>query len=162
MFKKVTKLLGAIALTGWMGVANATLIFNFSYESQVGEVIGVIEGLQDVLSIQSATNVTIISIDNVAQRIEFIGPEYDVIKNRFSINTTGNLQIAQFKSFNDYIFDNRLIMSGRFTRLQYNGQVATSGMTKHSRRVSVPEPSTVILLSLGLAGLSFVRYRKQS
>jgi hypothetical protein len=28
--------------------------------------------------------------------------------------------------------------------------------------VDVPEPSTLILLSLGLAGLSFSRYRKQS
>jgi hypothetical protein len=45
MFKKVTKHIIAIALTGWMGVANATLIIDFSWDGRNGEVNGVIEGL---------------------------------------------------------------------------------------------------------------------
>ncbi|MFT5544041.1 MAG: hypothetical protein ACI96N_003260 [Arenicella sp.] len=47
MFKKIAKLLGAIALTGWMGVANATLIFDFSWDSSNGKVTGEILGLVD-------------------------------------------------------------------------------------------------------------------
>ncbi|WP_442855288.1 PEP-CTERM sorting domain-containing protein [Colwellia sp. PAMC 20917] len=43
---------------------------------------------------------------------------------------------------------------------EYSFYAASSVVEKI--RVDVPEPGTLIMLSLGLAGLSFSRYRKQS
>jgi hypothetical protein len=62
MFKKVTKMLLTIALTGWMGVANATLIFDFSLNSNDGKFSGEILGLLDNVDDQSASSVTVTDI----------------------------------------------------------------------------------------------------
>ena len=162
MFKKVTKLLGAIALTGWMGVANATLIFDFSWDTPNGEVIGVIEGLQDVLGVQSATSVTLISIDNVAQGIEFVNPGTHFVQdNRWRL---ADMEIIPIKFFSHSLLSDYRFNLSRYDVYYFNEgeHLRPTGGISFSRRVSVHEPSTVILLSLGLAGLSFVRYRKQS
>ena len=71
----------------------------------------------------------------------------------------------------DYNFDSltangdrlKLVRVERRITWTYDGLGYSSvGLINASRRVSVPEPGTVVLLSLGLAGLSFARYRKQS
>ena len=183
MFKKVTKLLGAIALTGWMGVANATLIFDFSWDSAGGQIIGVIEGLEDVIGSQSARSVTLISANNDALNIDyadFTSPDINVWNNAFSV-VNGEIGVVEF-----YADTNKLVRpirsithfymrsgcpcdmpdySGGYAEWyseDYVGRHAATALPRFERRVTVPEPSTVILLSLGLAGLSLVRYRKQS
>ena len=178
MFKQVTKLLGAIAVTGWMGVANATLIFDFSWDSADGQIIGVIEGLEDVPGTQSARSVTLISANNVSLNIDYADRPYF---NAFSV-IDGELSQVEFYGFWE-------LSGGRLTELlmctgQCTGGSAIWGVRGptaqfyddwysdryrfaittpvYTNRATVPEPSTVILLSLGLAGLSLVRYRKLS
>ena len=177
MFKKVTKLLGAIALTGWMGVANATLIFDFSWDSADGQIIGVIEGLEDVPGTQSARSVTLISANNVALGIDYADRPY---ANAFSV-INGELSQVEF-------YGHWELSGGRLTELLMCTGQCTDGALwggygpqaqfyddfysqrhpfaittpVYKNRATVPEPSTVILLSLGLAGLSLVRYRKLS
>jgi hypothetical protein len=65
MFKMVSKILGVIALTGWMGVANATLIFDFSWDSSNGKIIGEIYGLSDDGDNMGATGLVLTSVDGM-------------------------------------------------------------------------------------------------
>ena len=163
MFKQVTKLLGAIAVMGWMGVANATLIFDFSWDSSSGRVTGVIEGLIDIsntFEYQEATQVTITSLDGIAKEFDLIGGQQQVSFNGFLLKNN-NIVSGEFKSeglqFDIYFneaFANVLDKTGNPYQF-YHGET-------NFNRATVPEPSTVILLSLGLAGLSFARYRRQS
>ena len=184
MFKKVTKLLGAIALTGWMGVANATLIFDFSWDSAGGQIIGVIEGLEEIPGIQQATSVTLISANNDALNTDYVGfpSENTVYNNAFSV-VNGEISSVYFHGVRTYYKgrfrrDSNLFMCGGCQRDSSQPPVevsaswydrgrddflwAATAPPRFERRVTVPEPSTVILLSLGLAGLSLVRYRKLS
>ena len=164
MYKKVTKLLGAIALTGWMGVANATLIFDFSWDSPQGEVTGVIEGLIDspIPIEQEALQVTITSLNGIATDFDLIGGSQIVYTNEFKV-VNKNLEVAVLTSAATKYY---LQLSTNTAYFEYLGMQGKEEYQSFSapifNRVSVPEPSTVILLSLGLAGLSFVRYRKQS
>jgi hypothetical protein len=162
MYKKVTKLLGAIALTGWMGVANATLIFDFSWDSPGGQIIGVIEGLQDIPGIQQATTVKITSANGIAQTYDLNNPAFStVFSNDFVVRgskiTYASFQTVQWTTQTAVEFS---LTYGLYAVAQQNYLAISVPIFKS--RGSVPEPSTVILLSLGLAGLSFVRYRKQS
>ena len=158
MFRKVTKLLGAIALTGWMGVANATLIFDFSWDSSEGAVTGVIEGLIDSPIEQEALQVTITSLNGIATDLDLIGGSQTVFTNEFEV-VNKKLAVAVLTSTGPQFY---LQMSTNTANFEYSGVQYQSFSAPILNRVSVPEPSTVVLLSLGLAGLSFVRYRKQS
>ena len=162
MFRKVTKLLGAIALTGWMGVANATLIFDFSWDSSEGAVTGVIEGLIDSPIEQEAVQVTITSLNGIATDFDLIGGSQIVYTNEFKV-VNKNLEVAVLNSAATKYYLKLSTNTAYFEYLGMQGKVEyQSPSAPIFNRVSVPEPSTVILLSLGLAGLSFVRYRKQS
>lgn len=183
MFKKVTKLLGAIALTGWMGVANATLIFDFSWDSADGQIIGVIEGLEDNAGRQQATSVTLISPNIGTMTNDYAdqtSPHINVYFNRFAV-VNGEISSVEFYGYlSDDNVNTELLMCslppcsfqgrgdeywdyGEFYQHFFSSRdpVARS-VPQYQRRETVPEPSTVILLSLGLAGLSLVRYRKLS
>jgi hypothetical protein len=165
MFKKAAKLLGAIALTGWMGVANATLIFDFSWDSDNGEIIGEITGMSPDGGIQFATGLVLTSVDGVAVDIDvFNDPGWNVSDNDLYVADN----IITFFSFFSVRVD-PLDSSWQYVEI-YVGDSATYASEGREyagtdiafvNRVAVPEPSTVILLSLGLAGLSFARYRKQ-
>ena len=88
MFKMVTKILGVIALTGWMGAANATLIFDFSWDSDNGRVTGEILGLVDNAVDQAASGVLITSVNGIDSSpiIDILaGREWLTLVNNFSV-----------------------------------------------------------------------------
>jgi hypothetical protein len=168
MFKMVTRILGVIALTGWMGAANATLIFDFSWDSDNGEIIGEIYGLSDNGENLTATGIVLTSIDAMQVKINVIDdPFWTVFRNNFDV---ANGIIS------GYEFDSRRVspayvtlygafrLSGVYSADNYFDDEYTifrRGVVAFNNRVTVPEPSSVILMLLGLAGLSFARYRKQ-
>ncbi|PKG99503.1 PEP-CTERM sorting domain-containing protein [Paraglaciecola sp. MB-3u-78] len=170
MFKKVTKLLGAIALAGWMGVANASLIFDFSWESSNGKISGEILGLVDNASLQAASGVIITIVDGDADYIDFLAPFYNVSNNLFSVSG-GVMVTSEFYAFapNPVSFFRFNRFSGTAEYYLFNDTITppsyydsfTGSGIKFVNRVTVPEPGSVILVLLGLAGLSFTRYRKQ-
>jgi hypothetical protein len=167
MFKKVTKLLGAIALTGWMGVANASLIFDFSWDSSNGKISGEILGLVDNNASQSASAIILTGIDGVSVQIDFLDTNtFNVITNSFSVSG-GVVDFVDVFAMdpNGSFFSIWSFSGGNYvTAAPSNRQyIASPGSgIKFVNRVTVPEPDSVILVLLGLAGLSFARYRRQS
>jgi hypothetical protein len=172
MFNNIKRVAAVIALTGWMGVANATLIFDFSWDSSEGKISGVILGLQDNVSLQAASAVIVTDINGEAVNIEFTCPIWCYVSaNRFDVSG-GELLRFNFISDGNYYdlllhntaqsIANRYILEWNY----YNEQVVYRGGPGNEislvNRVTVPEPDSVILVLLGLAGLSFARYRKQS
>jgi hypothetical protein len=167
MFKIVTKLLGVIALTGWMGVANATLIFDFSWDSNNGngKIIGEITGLTNDGGIQSATGIVLSSIDGVLVDIDVVNDQGWVVgSNLFKVVDYEVTNFDFYSSRNEgnnvgaYLTLTTLKLYAAFRESNDSLTYETLGIA-FVKRVTVPEPSTVILLSLGLAGLSFARYR---
>jgi len=171
MFKKVTSILGALLLTGWMGAANATLIFDFSWNSNNGEIIGEIAGLIYSDDVQSASSITITSINSQLVHIDVMNDVgWNVTTNEFILSDfemTSYSFISFYKPtapddpsagrlFSFYKDDGLHVVQYDYTLFQSIGSDVAIDY-----RVSVPEPRSVILLSLGLAGLSFARYRKQ-
>ena len=167
MFKMVTRILGVIALTGWMGAANATLIFDFSWDSDNGEIIGEIYGLSDNGVHQAATGIVLTSIDAMQVNIDvFDDPFWDVKFNVFDVASGKITYVDFFSQFDDVVIDRRFSMFSRGPipdGFYIDGFVSyiVDGAVAFDNRVTVPEPSSVILMLLGLAGLSFARYRKQ-
>jgi len=87
MFNKVTKMLLTIALTGWMGIANATLIFDFSLDSNGGKISGQIFGLLDNVQAQSASTVTITDFHGDMVNIDLsVGVNADFWVSDFNVN----------------------------------------------------------------------------
>jgi len=172
MFKKVTKILLTIALTGWMGVANATLIFDFSLDSNGGKISGQIFGLLDNVQAQSATAVIITEIHGDMVNFDLTdGINAEFGTNDFSVSG-GELvsfiyQISKVKNNAEIDLHLRFNYHGIPDAFVYSNHINKDYITANIRglytlsRVTVPEPSTVILMLLGLAGLSFARYRKQ-
>jgi hypothetical protein len=173
MFKKVTNLLLTIALTGWMGVANATLIFDFSLDSSEGKISGEILGLLDNVDDQSASAVRVTEIDGNTVNLGWNADDsgsWEVPKyNNFDVSD-GELERIDFYYRNGdnvvrLIYDKIEFGNGYF-EFQERGYDYASPKYKTgftiANRVTVPEPDSVILVLLGLAGLSFARYRKQS
>ena len=171
MFKKVTNLLLTIALTGWMGVANATLIFDFSLDSSHGKVNGVILGLLDIDITQDATSVIITDIGGNTVNIDFsVSTGTYFLDNLFDVRG-GELVDMTFRTGEDasggYIIMRWSSSSRRFHKFTlfhelYDDVGNIFREFTIAKRVTVPEPDSVILVLLGLAGLSFARYRKQS
>jgi hypothetical protein len=172
MFKKVTKLLGAIALIGWMGVANATLIFDFSSSTARDDVIrGSILGIGDLTTDAKATSVYIYSINGRVVEYLFIhNPPMDTIfSNSFYFDAHGILQAMTFKAYINVGTSEQisLWLGGTLMR-DFTVQV-TDDSRRYEYDISgspqlraVPEPSSVILLSLSIVGLFLSRHRKQS
>jgi hypothetical protein len=168
MFKMVTRILGVIALTGWMGAANATLIFDFSWDSDNGEIIGEIYGLSDNGESMAATGIVLTSIDGMQVNINVMDvPSWLVEYNDFDVSD-GLMEKYEFEAILDSgaIEGRRFSLHSRITdwNFFYDGAInyeLRRGEVSFNNRVTVPEPSSVILMLLGLAGLSFARYRKQ-
>jgi hypothetical protein len=179
MFNKVTKLLAIIALTGWMGVANATLIFDFSWDSSNGKISGEILGLTNVVGPQGATAVVITSINGDDVSLDVVNDDDWIrVENVFKV-VGGEIVEANFSAkgtVEDLIFRFSLSLEddGYYGKYVFYPIQDHSGLDSGSNpsslmpsarfvnRVTVPEPNSVLLVSLGLAGLSFARYRKQS
>jgi hypothetical protein len=176
MFKKVTKILGVIALTGWMGAANATLIFDFSWDCGVEcKVTGEILGLVDNKATQAASGLKITDF-TVFSNLDNIDPAgWDVSSSNSSWTITSNtFEVSGGQIVSGMFYASTLIGTelgydweeeewAISRRLQVNGFSIEGDFKVESfvNRVTVPEPSAVILILLGLAGLSFARYRKQ-
>jgi hypothetical protein len=166
MFTMVTKILGVIALTGWMSVANASLIYDFSWDSYHGTIIGEIYGLSDNGYNLEASGLVLTSVDGTLSNIDVLeGRDWLTSYNSFDV-VDGEIVKVEFYSEN-YISDEyfELNIDSHGTDAQYFGDVkvypSNSNGISFVHRVTVPEPSSVILMLLGLAGLSFARYRKQ-
>jgi hypothetical protein len=166
MFNKVTKLLATIALTGWMSLANATLIFDFSWDSEGGKISGEILGLVDNTAQQVASAVIVNSINGAPVFLDFL---VDTSIDPESISSFA-VSDGVITDYNFYGF-----FSGRtldiykllaWAQLSGGGEgfyhARSDSTVEFVNRVTVPEPGSVILVLLGLAGLSFARYRKQS
>jgi hypothetical protein len=165
MFKMVTRILGVIALTGWMGAANATLIFDFSWDGGGDVITGEIFGLSDNGNNLSASGIILTSVGSNAVIIDInLDPDiwFESV-NSFSV-TNGILVSWHFFVGGQNIADNlEFAIHENFVSLDFEGSYYSGSISKSSfvNRVTVPEPSSVILMLLGLAGLSFARYRKQ-
>jgi hypothetical protein len=167
MIKRFTKILGVIALTGWMGVANATLIFEFSWDSSDGKIIGEIYGLSDDGINMEATGFVLTSVGGIQVNISvFEDDGWQVFGNEFDVSDgeLGNIYFNAVSNSPDIgavELDNKYKINDFFN---YEGDTFRYHATKYVsvvKRVTVPEPSSVILMLLGLVGLSFARYRKQ-
>lgn len=188
MFKKAINLLGAIALTGWLGAANASLIFDFSFEDSNGiKITGEITGLQDNLSSQEALGVRILSVSdsgiygfNVLQDVLNPDTGYftsaSLYENLFNVSN-GVIVLSNFLVQIEKIGGtpkNELAISINSARLGEGGFLfvsecceidgtervfARQGPVIFTQRI--PEPGTVIILLLGLVGLTFSRYRRK-
>jgi hypothetical protein len=165
LFNMFTKILGVIALTGWMGVANATLIFDFSWDSSNGKIIGEIYGLSDDGVNMEATGLVLTSVGGMQVNINvFEDDDWQVDNNDFDV--LGGLLVgidffAKSITVDRFIY---LARTGLGFDYQYRDELVeyqVTGDGSFVKRVTVPEPSSVILMLLGLAGLSFARYRKQ-
>jgi hypothetical protein len=187
MFNNIKRVAAVIALTGWMGVANASLIFDFSYGTTGNELVGEITGLVDGIDgqLQSAASIrftTATGYYSAFQDIRFLST--NVIQsaqfNEFRVNDL-KLDLVQLY-FDDYVVDfmgrggseyvefymtlrNISINSSPFplaldsinrSAQEFNGFVNRVDPTP------APEPSALFLLALGLAGVSFSRYKKKS
>jgi len=168
MFKMVTRILGVIALTGWMGAANATLIFDFSWDSDNGKIIGEISFSSGNGLNMEATEFVLTSVDGTDVDFDLLDAGFwTLIDNDFHV-VDGQIRSFYFRAsqgrgYNISLDSRPRTWSGgvehhlRYDRINYRSNSIT-----FVKRVTVPEPSSVILMLLGLAGLSFARYRKQS
>jgi hypothetical protein len=179
MFKMVTKILGVIALTGWMGAANAALIFDFSWDSSDGKIIGEIYGLSDNGEYLEASGIVLTSVNGSKVMIDIFDDMNWYVDRSF-------FDVADGEIIGYEVRAERIRVEGKFKMRSSRGQTAGYYTTSYSsidnnqnyydqdvdvtfftsrisfvNRVTVPEPSSVILMLLGLAGLSFARYRKQ-
>jgi len=178
MINKITKLLAIIALTGWMGVANATLIFDFSWDSSNGKISGEILGLTNEVGPQGATGVVVTRIFGNRVNVDVVkDPGWMVDLNNFQV-FNNRIVSARFESmhgpaasllfnvmkYNEELHGDAYLSDGgeEFLFRAMKDCVECALSISFVNRVTVPEPNSVLLVSLGLAGLSFARYRKQS
>jgi hypothetical protein len=181
IFKKVTRVLAACALTACMGVANASSTYDFYWcdLASGNEVFGYITGLQDIEGLQAATSVVTLSNDVIINEIDYLDlendPAFSIYANRFEV-IDGVIQYVQFyaesvdvsRTHYQEIYFNVFAGGSSTAGLSHwnrgTGERTTSGgVLQLARRIeTVAEPGSVILLSLGLVGLAFSRYRKQS
>jgi hypothetical protein len=184
MFNNIKRVAAVIALTGWMGVANASLIFDFSYGTTGNELVGEITGLVDGIDGQVQSAVSIRFTTATGAYAAF---------NEFSVDITDSQVYDTF--YNQFVVVDKMIISYDF-RIEYDGYDSIEGVYKYfilsfrPLRLAVndfensgdyfaepsdfngfvnrvaptpaPEPSAVFLLALGLAGVSFSRYKKKS
>jgi hypothetical protein len=185
MFNNIKRVAAVIALTGWMGVANASLIFDFSYGTTGNELVGEITGLVDGIDglPQNTAIIRFTTTTGIYAAFQEFGVIWtdpkgleDANLNRFEV-VNRQITSVQFE-YIDSIWDR-----GRSVDIKYEVEFFTSGrlnarssLNKTARaersdfngfvnRVAptpAPEPSAVFLLALGLAGVSFSRYKKKS
>jgi hypothetical protein len=175
---KVIRLACTLLMTAWVSSANASLIFDFSFTDILrnnAKVTGEILGLSDN-KLGAASSVRVFSNTEGYGVGEYVGLPDDNIfivsngvivsanflsfgeKNSSPDVTGSSLNMFKLNGGDDFSFAG-LINNG----IAFNGvSINTSQLVFVKRNVPVPAPSSLILLSLGLAGLSFARYRKQS
>jgi len=185
MFNNIKRVAAVIALTGWMGVANASLIFDFSYGATgnelVGEIAGLVDGIdgqvQSIVGIRFTTATGIyaafsehsvdITDSNVSDIIsnQFVVVDQLIVAHDFVIEIDGYDRSKFVYEWFELKFRHQQL--GLSIVKGYDGYFANpTDFNGFVNRViqpnPAPEPSAVFLLALGLAGVSFSRYRKKS
>lgn len=166
---KIIKLTCALLLSAWVSSANASLIFDFSFtdiDNGGGVVSGEILGLSDNAS-GAASSLRILTNSGGFGVGEYVG---NPIFNYFTVSN-GVLTFIDFLSFGSTnnapdVLDSTFRLSD--TRVGMTNNPNQSSARLHAeqsfeislRSVNVPEPGTVILFSLGIAGLFASRNRK--
>ena len=181
IFKKVTRVLAACALTACMGVANASSTYDFYWcDLTYGEVKGEIRGLEDILGDQAASSVAITSVNgddiynteilglgiNIDNKVNVIDGEITELYLEIAGHIIRTADYAKdFTMFLQFSYDYANLRFYEFSDdctpfciREFSGSLDLSRRTV----ATVAEPGSVILLSLGLVGLAFSRYRKQS
>ena len=184
---KILKLAAALLMTVWVSSAHATLIFDFNFTDVDGNTVisGEILGLVDDAT-SSATAINYF-IRPSEWRAEFEGvmetnANIVVNRNRFIVEKgeliSGGITLTQFQLRYQFLIsrfilrvegDNGVERVELVDRFRLNGGdvdvdilIEDYAAMSITRRVIVPEPTTFILMSLGIAGLSFSRYRRRS
>jgi hypothetical protein len=187
MFNNVKRVAAVIALTGWMGVANASLIFDFSYGTTGNELVGEITGLVDGIDgqLQSAASIRFTTATGYYAAFQDIGflstNEIQSAQiNDFRVNDL-KLDLVQF-DFDDIVADFmglgelenvKFVLTLTRISINYNAfelfldssersAQEFNGFVNRVDPTPAPEPSALFLLALGLAGVSFSRYKKKS
>ncbi|WP_299072701.1 hypothetical protein [uncultured Paraglaciecola sp.] len=168
MLKNIRGIIVVLALIGWGGAANATLIFDFSFKNVSnggGLVTGEILGLSDNVT-GMATSFRILSNTSGFGIGEYIETQPAGL---FTV-ASGVLTGASFFSFaasnsNGASMGLRLNPNGRGWVGLTNGtdnilrRLTTTGFTV-TQRVSIPAPSTLVIFTLALVGLGLARREK--
>ncbi|MFT5542335.1 MAG: hypothetical protein ACI96N_001525 [Arenicella sp.] len=173
---KILKLAVALLVTAWVSSANAALVYDFNWGTPGNEIIGEVRGI-DALETdpQAASNIIITFFLGEALNIDFDVTAFDnafqIVNNELMIAANININDGGDDTQHSLIFSVSSAQEITFRVEDYatGGEVERTffdgGFTQRAvlaPEVLVPEPTTAILLSLGLAGLSFARYRRQS
>jgi len=189
MFNNIKRVAAVIALTGWMGVANASLIFDFSYGTTGNELVGEITGLVDGIDgqLQSAASIrftTATGYYSAFQDIRFLSTNaiQSAVFNEFRVNDF-KLDLVQLyfdevvddfmgrggSEYVEFYMDLTTISIYNYTpphpvAIESSERSAQefNGFVNRVDPTPAPEPSALFLLALGLAGVSFSRYKKKS
>jgi hypothetical protein len=165
------KLAGVLLMLAWASTSNAALIFDFEINDGNATVVtGEILGLEDNSTNIAATSVRVLSAFGNIVDMEFVfnplDPDY---LNMFSVSA-GQITFMDLLSRFDGVITQELFLRGNpgnFGGYYYEGElngvlqiIGTGGVTFAAR--DVPAPGAFILLALGIAGLSFARYKKNA
>jgi hypothetical protein len=176
---KLIKLTCALLFSTWVSLANATLIFDFSFTNTFnggGVVTGEILGLNDNAQ-GPATSVRILTNTFGFGIGEYVGSS-NRFPNVFWVDN-GQIRYAVFASIGIWnlppvVVDSSFILTmdvgyspGPFGLRPMSDEVFSDSLSRQrfsvwQRAVEVPEPGTVILMSLGIAGLLVSQRRKQA
>jgi hypothetical protein len=184
MFNNIKRVATVIALTGWMGVANASLIFDFSYEVPGSVLIGEVRGLVDGKDGQtqradSLRFTTTTGIFSPLSGVEYVsdGQFTSTFRNRFQLvrrqfefaslsfdSGVDNFDPSSVRGFYLEIFEFGLSFGDGSGIESVNARFEDFGgfVLRVAQPNPAPEPSAVFLLALGLAGVSFSRYKNKS
>jgi hypothetical protein len=189
MFNNIKRVAAVIALTGWMGFANASLIFDFSYGTTGNELIGEITGLVEGRDgkIQSAVSLRITNATGYyAAFLPIVFDHADsfttttnnqfVIENKMLVISGLEFSFryydlipAVFTHYEFMLYEGTNVHIFKRSDLTYMGDIIEANANDFNGFVlrvdspkPAPEPSAVFLLALGLAGVSFSHYKKKS
>jgi hypothetical protein len=172
MKSQLTKMFTVVILTGWMGIAQASLIFDFEFSDGTSTISGEILGLMDNLSGQTASTVRLTSnTSSIGVGIDFADTAYS---NSFDVNAgqitsynfTSSVIESMVLNYGLVLLDDSSDIYARFYYIDSSGvavqAVEQRDVNPFSLRVtSVTEPHGVMILILGLAGLGISRFKQK-
>jgi hypothetical protein len=172
---KIIKLAVALLMTAWVSSANASLIFDFAFTDANNNVLvtGEIFGLENDAT-GTASGITLLTNNVLFPFADLLDDANDVLKNVFTVSdnklTSANFNIQNNTNGETYLisafyleFNPTLTMNNVQIQMLWRPQldnVQLSGTFDAVLR-QVPAPSTIILLSLGIAGLFLSRHRRK-
>jgi hypothetical protein len=168
---KIVKLTCALLLSAWVSSANATLIFDFSFTNiangggfVIGEILGLDEGTGSASSVRIVSNTSGYGVGEYVSPTNYYN-EFTIVAGaltEFDFISFGGINIVPAVIDSSFKISISQVGLRNKTHAVRSSHPVKTNFVITRRMVDVPEPGTVILLSLGLAGLSFARYRRQS